>query len=179
MTKKSKKAKLNKKKRQRRKNIKTFFICLLVALIAAALIRLVWIETVYVRSDAMSPRYVSGDIVAVNKLMDATKVGRGDIVYASLNGYKLIRQVAGVEGDLIDVRDDMRYLVNTETGEEICLGDAPNLNYGTIPHGAYFLLSLRLDDDAPDSRALGLITRSNIIGEPQSVLWPPSRMFKQ
>ncbi|MBR5751296.1 MAG: signal peptidase I [Clostridia bacterium] len=177
-TKKSKKSSKQSKKRQKRKNIRTFFICLLAALVVAALVRLVWIETVYVRSDAMSPRFVSGDVVAVNKLIDATKVGRGDIVFAYVNGYKLVRRVAGVEGDLIDVRDGVKYLVNAETGEELCLGEAPNLNYGTIPYGAYCLLSLRLEDEAPDSRALGLITRSDIIGEPQSVLWPPSRMFR-
>ncbi|MCR4621494.1 MAG: signal peptidase I [Clostridiales bacterium] len=174
MTKKSKKN----KKRQRRRSLKIFFICLLTALLAAVLVRLFWIETVHVASDAMSPRYISGDIVAVNKLVDVTEIKRGDVVYASVGGFRLIRQVAGIEGDLIDVRDGVRYLVNAETGEEIRLGDGLNLNYGTIPHGAYFLLSLQLDEDAPDSRGLGLIKRSDIIAVPGSVLWPPARMFK-
>ena len=176
--KKSKKSSKQTKKRQRRKGLKTFFICLLAALIVAALVRLVWIETVHVTSDAMSPEYISGDVVAVNKLIDVTKIDRGDTVYASVNGFKLIRRVAGVEGDLIDVRDGVKYLVNSETGEEIRLGDAPGLNYGTIPHGAYCLLNLLIEDEAPDSRGLGLVMRTSIIGEPASILWPPSRMFR-
>ncbi len=166
------------KKRQRRKQIRTFFICLAAALIVAALIRLVWIETVHVRSDAMSPRFLSGDIVAVNKLIDVTKIDRGDTVCVMVEGQRLIRSVAGIEGDLIDVRDGVKYLVSKDGGEEICLGEAPNLDYGTIPHGAYCLLNLFMEDEAPDSRGIGLVKRTSIIGEPASVLWPPSRMFR-
>lgn len=177
-TNKSKKSTKKSKKRQRRKNIRIFLICLAAALIIAALVRLVWIETVHVKSDAMSPRFLSGDVVAVNKLIDVTKIGRGDTVCVTVEGQRLIRRVAGIEGDLIDVRDGVKYLVSSDGGEEIRLGEAPNLDYGTIPHGAYCLLNLFMEDEAPDSRGLGLVKRTSIIGEPASVLWPPSRMFR-
>ena len=115
--------------------------------------------------------------------MDISKVQRGDLVYASFSaaqGNKLIRQVAGVQDDQIIQREDgNKYLVPADAAEEINLGPAEGLAGGTLQEGQYLLLAINLDDEnALDSRQLGLVTSESLIGTPGRVLWPLSRALK-
>ena len=117
------------------------------------------------------------------KLLRNFSVSRGDMVYAryKANGGGYVRRVQGMPGDLIDVREDGKYLVVRENGlpaYEIALGDAPALVYGEIPSGAYLLLADDLSARAADGRTLGLTFETEIIAAPGAVLWPPRRAFR-
>lgn len=182
-----KSAKARKKaQRLRKKRIKSFMIFLLCLLILAGLaygVRFFLFETAKVKTDALSPRYAKGDIVVINKLMDISRVQRGDLVYAGFSaaqGNRLIRRVAGLKDDQIILREDgNKYLVPADASEEINLGPAEGLAGGTLQEGQYLLLALNLDDEnALDSRQLGLVTAESLIGTPGKVLWPLSRAFK-
>ena len=148
----------------------TFIACLILAVLLALGCRFAVFETVTVTTDAMAPDYTAGDTIFVNKLTlwKSFDVKRGDAVYADFKSgsCRLIRRVAGVEGDLIDVRDDGFYLLPAEGGE-LFLGDAPGLQYGTLPYGAYLLLG---NGSGPDSRELGLVYRTDILGIPGKII---------
>lgn len=179
------KKKKNSLKARRRRARKAFFACLFVAALAAALVRLIVFVPVYMPTDAMRPAYEKGDLVYADKLemLRNFRVDREDLVYAryKANGGGYIRRVRGMPGDLIDVREDGKYLVVRENGlpaYEIALGDAPALVYGEIPSGAYLLLADDLSARAADGRTLGLTFETEIIAAPGAVLWPPRRAFR-
>ena len=177
------KTKTTKSKKAKRKAVKKLKIgrLIIVLLILGALVygaRLVAFEPVKITTDAMAPTYASGDTVMVNKLTlwKEFNISRGDIVYASFAGdsARLIRRVVGIEGDLIDIREDGTYLVDTDGNETYLGSETTGLTGGTLPYGAYLLLG----DTAAglDSRTLGLVYRTDILGIPGKIIWPISRI---
>ena len=172
-------------KARRRRARKAYIICLLVLALFAALVRLIVFVPVYMPNDAMRPVYCKGDLVYADKLemWKNFRVNRGDLICARFkaNGGLYIRRAAGMPGDLIDVREDGKYLVVRENGlpvYETALGDAPALVYGEIPSGAYLLLADDLSVSAADGRSLGLTFETEILAAPGAVLWPPRRAFR-
>jgi len=159
-------------KNKKRKGTGVFIACLIVGVLLALGCRFVVFEPVRITTGAMSPDYTEGDIVIINKLTlwQNFDIQRDDIVYASFgSSCKLIRRVVGVAGDLIDVRKDGTYLVyQTEEGSKrIYLGkECAGLVHGTLPEGAYLLLSDDTEAGGLDSRQLGLVYRTGILGLP-------------
>lgn len=183
----AKKKKTNKNKKARsRRGLKAFLICLCLFGLLALFTRLIVFVPVHMNSNAMAPGYLKGDVVYANKLAlwKDYRVSRGDVLLTrySASGGSYIRRVAGVPGDLIDVRGDGKYLVERlEDGSvlEVALGDAPGLVYGELPEGAYLMLADQLtEENAPDSRTLGLVFETEIKGCAGVILWPVSRMFR-
>ncbi len=175
-----------KARRLRKKRIKSFLaflLCLLILAGFAYAVRFFLFETAKVKTDALSPNYHQGDVVVINKMMDISLVQRGDLVYASFSaaqGNKLIRQVAGIKDDEIIVHEDgNKYLHISDEATKINLGPAEGLAGGILQEGQYLLLAVNLDDEnALDSRQLGLVTADSFIGTPGKVLWPLSRALK-
>ena len=175
-----------KAKRLRKKRLKSFLAFLLCVLILSGIaygVRFFLFETAKIKTNALSPNYLSGDVVVINKLMDISQVKRGDLVYASFSAAsdkRLIRQVAGLKDDEIILREDgNKYLIPADASAEINLGPAEGLAGGTLQDGQYLLLSTNLDDkNALDSRQLGLVTADSFIGTPGKVIWPLGRALK-
>lgn len=174
------KRKRNDKARKRRAR-RAFIIALVILGALSLFTRAMVFEPVRVQSNAMAPTYQKGDIVCALKLNAPGDIERGDIMLCSFKsaGGRLIRRVAGLPGDLIDVRDGQKYLVYMGSGGELAelsLGEAPALTYGELPESAY----LALADDAgeADSRSLGLLSERDLKAEAGVILWPVSRMFR-
>ena len=171
---KSKAAKKKALARRRRSGFKAFVICLLVMCALAGAARLFVFETYTVTTNAMSPAYVAGDTVIIDKLSlwQSFDVQKGDLVLArfAASGTSYIRRVAGTAGDYIEIREDGAYL-----NDEL-IGAAEGLVTGHIPQGAYLLLSD--DGESADSRSLGLVYQSEITGSAGKIIWPFSRLFK-
>ena len=172
-------AKKSKKKKAiaKRSGFKAFLICLVLFALIALLVRTIVFVPVKVGSNAMASDYLIGDTVIADKLsvIKGYAPSRGDVVYAEFTSadVKLIRRVAGLPGDLIESREDGKYLVYS--GGEVALGRAAGLSGGIIPEGAYLLLT---DDGSElDSRTLGLIFGSSIIAKPVTKIWPLRRAF--
>lgn len=177
--KKQKVTKKTSKKNQRRsgkRGFTAFLSCLIVFAALAACARFVLFTTVKVGSDAMYPDFKQGDVAVVSKLpvWKGTAFTYGDTVYASFGrtGAALIRTVAGLPGDYLEKRDDGITLIKQD-GEEVALGECPMLVNGTIPGGAYLLIS---NDGTDDSRTLGLVSKADITGEAAAVIWPINRI---
>ena len=174
--------KRKKRKAARARRFHRFLMSLLMtALIACALLRVFVFEMYYVTTSAMDPVYRKGDLVVTFKHdVDMNQVQRGDILLSLFggNGEKYIRRVSGVAGDLIDVRENGKFLVYADAQgvmREKALGDAPALVHGEIPEGAYLMLSDNLSENTPDGRTFGLIYETDISARPGKILWPLSR----
>lgn len=179
-------AKKSEKLKKRRRRARRIFLTILILLsVSAFIVRLVAFETYFFSTDAMKPVYRKGDIAVMEKfeMLTENEVERGDVVLCAFESAdtRLVRRVWGMPGDLIDVRDNQKFLIYKDDEgvmREKAMGNAPGLVYGTLPENAFLLLSDDLEADADDSRTLGLVYLTDITAEAGMILWPPSRMFR-
>ena len=179
-------AKKSEKLKKRRRRARRIFLAILILLsVSAFIVRLVAFETYFFSTDAMKPVYRKGDIAVMEKfeMLTENEVERGDVVLCAFESAdtRLVRRVWGMPGDLIDVRDNQKFLIYKDDEgvmREKAMGNAPGLVYGTLPENAFLLLSDDLEADADDSRTLGLVYLTDITAEAGMILWPPSRMFR-
>ena len=171
-------------KQKRKLARKVYFTALIIFAIIAAITRYFFFEIHIITTAALEPAYLKGDVVVMIKFdMTTGNIARGDFVYTYYGSTdnKYLRIVRGVPGDLIDVREDGKYLVykdNEGVMREKNLGDAPALVHGEIPKDAYLLLADDLTVNASDSRTLGLVYKTDINARPGPILWPLQRAFR-
>lgn len=156
-----------------------------VALLAAFLIKTFLIQAFYIPSPSMVPTLQVRDRVLVNKLSyNLHPVHRGDIVVfkrppgegASDPTIKdLIKRVIGLPGDVLEARDGVVYVNSHPLKEPYLPAGAVTLNLPrmTVPPGQYFVMGdNRLD--SKDSRSFGTIPKSLIVGRAFIKVWPLS-----
>ena len=171
-------------------------IIVLVAVLAAVLLREFVVQTFYIPSGSMEPTLQVGDRIVVNKLSyELHGVDRGDIVVFSRPPLEncggpqvndLVKRVVGMPGDLVSVSGGYVY-VDGRRLDETWL---PAAEQGTtspgpsgtpysldrpfrVPSGDYFVLGDNRGDSC-DSRWWGPIPRSLIVGKVDLRVWPIS-----
>jgi signal peptidase I len=158
---------------------------LVVAVLAAILIRSFVVQPFYIPSGSMEPTLNVGDRVLVNKLSyDAHAVHRGDIVVfkkppndTSPGVKDLIKRVIGLPGERISGQDGHVYINGHPLAEPwLPKGETTSpfpVTY--IPPGEYFMMGDNRGDSA-DSRIIGPVSKSLFIGRAFLRVWPISRI---
>ena len=171
-------------------------IIVLVAVLAAVLLREFVVQTFYIPSGSMEPTLQVGDRIVVNKLSyHLHGVDRGDIVVFSRPPREncggpevndLVKRVIGLPGDVVSVsggyvdvdghRLDETWLPSSEQG--ITSPGPSGTPYSLdrpyrVPAGNYFVMGDNRGDSY-DSRDWGLLPAKDIIGEAVFVYWPLS-----
>jgi len=146
---------------------------LVVAVLAAVLIRSFVVQPFYIPSGSMEPTLNVGDRVLVNKLSyDVHAVHRGDIVVFkkppndTTPGVKdLIKRVIGLSGETISGRDGHVFINGHELAEPWLPKGVTTAPFQptVIPQGDYFMMGDNRGDSA-DSRILGPIDGKLVIG---------------
>jgi len=171
-------------------------IIVLVAVLAAVLLREFVVQTFYIPSGSMEPTLQVGDRIVVNKLSyELHGVDRGDIVVFSRPPQEncggpevndLVKRVIGMPGDLVSVSGGYVYV----DGRRLAESWLPTSEQGTtspgpsgtpysldrpfrVPSGDYFVLGDNRGDSC-DSRWWGPIPRSLIVGKVDLRVWPIS-----
>lgn len=150
-------------------------VVLIVALAAAAVVTMQFVTFVQLRGNGMRPALEAGSIVAC--LREGTPVSpkeirRGELVFLEHQGNMLIRRVAALGGDEVDVDEDgVLYVNGTAQPGSAAGGD---LVYPIkVPTNEMFLLgdfrSLAIDSR---SRDFGTVPTNAVIGRPRAVIWP-------
>ena len=127
----------------------------------------------YVPSGSMQPTILCGDVVFINKLAYDLRVpfttarlarwadpARGDIVvcFAPDDGTRLVKRVAALPGDTVELRDDVLFLNGVrQTCAPLAVG-SPGVR-----------------DLAPAERAASVFARESLAGRGHSVQFLPSR----
>ncbi len=160
-------------------------IILVVAVLAAILIRSFVVQPFYIPSGSMEPTLNVGDRVLVNKLSyDFHAVHRGDIVVfkkpADDNspGVKdLIKRVIGLPGERISGQDGHVYINGHQLAEPWLPKGETTAPFPVtyIPPGEYFMMGDNRGDSA-DSRIIGPVPKSLFIGRAFLRVWPISRI---
>jgi signal peptidase I len=184
--------------RQRRQAVQ-WAVVVLVALVAAVLVRMFVVEGFSIPSGSMEPTLIPGDRVFVEKLAsDFRTVHDGDIVVFRRppsdhsNVDYLIKRVVAGPGQWLSV-SGCRVYVNgkpepqpylpkgwQEPGSEYCTQwDVPAMlnlpDPYRVPAGTYFVMGdNRKDSD--DSRYWGPVPANYVVGGAFARVWPPSRV---
>ena len=181
---------------QRRRALAEWIVVIVVALVAALLIKTFAIQAFYIPSPSMVPTLEPGDRVLVNKLSyDFHSVHIGDIVVfrrppadTTLGIDDLIKRVVALPGQTIYVNDCRVYVNGKEEpqpylpkgwqnpGSEYCTVWTTNLpNPYKVPADDYFVMGDNRKDSY-DSRYWGPLPASYLVGRAFVRMWPPSRL---
>jgi signal peptidase I len=158
---------------------------LVVAVVAAILIRSFVVQPFYIPSGSMEPTLHVGDRVLVNKLSyNFHAVHRGDIVVFNkpandtTPGVKdLIKRVIGLPGETISGQNGEVYINGHPLAEPWLPRGVTTQPFPAthIPSGDYFMMGDNRGDSA-DSRLIGPIPKHLFIGRAFLRVWPLSRI---
>ncbi len=156
---------------------------LIVAVVAAVLLRTFVVQPYYIPSGSMEPTLKVGDKVLVNKLSyHMHGVHRGDVVVFkkppndySPNIKDLIKRVIGLPDETISGHDGHVY-INGQLLNEKWLPKGTSSVTSTfgpvhIPAGDYFVMGDNRINSS-DSRVIGPIPGSLIVGRAFLIVWP-------
>lgn len=129
--------------------------------------------------NSMSPTLENGEVLILNKAKyRLSEVKRGDIIAFTYEDTKyLIKRVIGLPGDYVSIKDNKVYINGKYYVENYLKNvDTPNfelteLGYTKVPENMYFVLGDNRDNSL-DSRKIGLVNKSDIIGEIVIRFWP-------
>lgn len=152
-----------------------WFRALSVAVILAVVIRLFVFEPFSVSGPSMQETMHTGDLVLVNKL--AYKFGqpkRGEIVVFHASENKdFIKRVIALPGETVEAKNN-KILVNGKIVKESYIADyvrTMDFDEIRVPEGRVFVLGdNRLN--STDSRAIGSIPISELVGRAEFIYWP-------
>jgi signal peptidase I len=176
-----------KPRNKRRRALVEWGVILVVALLAALLLRTFVIQPYFIPSASMEPTLMVGDKVLVNKLSyDLHPIHRGDVIVFkkppddNTPGIKdLIKRVIGLPGETIAGRNGQIYidgkLLNEPWLPKVDRDTTSTFGPVQIPAGQYFVMGDNRADSS-DSRVFGPITKSLVVGRAFIKVWPPSRI---
>ena len=145
-------------------------LILLIAVLAAAVLLLFPAFVVY--GNSMAPALHEGD----------QHPNTGDLVAFRSGERVLIKRVVACPGDVVEVQNDGRVILNGERLSEpyaLLTGDAAGeLDYPvTLPDGGYFVLGDNRGSSVDSRyRVLGIIDESQLLGRLVIRLWPLNRI---
>lgn len=159
------------------KDILSYILIIAVAII----IKLFVFSPIRVNGTSMVPTLKDGDIMILNEIgYRINGLERFDIAVANVDGEKLIKRVIGLPGEYVEFKDNKLYINGEYVEENFTHGDTKDfsltkLKYDKIPEDYYFLVGDNRGN-SKDSRIIGLIHKSKIMGKTKLIIFPFSRL---
>lgn len=150
----------------------------IIVILIVVLIRTFIVTPVRVDGASMNPTLNNGDIMLLNKF--DKKYKRFDIVVVNYDGTKLIKRIIGLPGEHIRYLNNKLY-INNKIIKDIELDvktdnfNIKDLNYDIIPEDCYFVMGDNRNNST-DSRIIGPINKSDVVGKTKIVLFPFNRI---
>ena len=128
----------------------------------------------------MSPTLNDGDIMILNEIgYYLNGIDRFDIAVANIDGEKLIKRVIGLPGEKVEYRDNKLYINDElvvenfkhENTDDFSLS---SLKAEVVPDNHYFLVGDNRGN-SKDSRIIGLVHKSKIMGKAKLIVYPFGR----
>jgi len=146
-------------------------------IVVVLLFRTFLYSPIVVRETSMNPTLYDGEVMILNKIGYKTNgIKRFDIIVFNYDGERLIKRVIGMPGDYVEYKDNKLYINGEYVEEDYTREETEDfilevLGYSVIPEGKYLVMG----DNRPvskDSRIIGLIDESNILGYTNTVIYP-------
>ena len=173
------------KRRKTRRALIEWGAILVVAVLAAVILRTFIVQPYFIPSGSMEPTLKIGDKVLVNKLSyDLHSIHRGDVIVFKRpphdytpNIKDLIKRVIGLPNETISAHGGHVYIDNRRLNEPWLPRGVTTANFAPvhIPPGYYFVMGDNRGDSA-DSRVIGPIAKNLIVGHAFLIVWPLSQL---
>ena len=144
---------------------------ILFALVISFFVRSYVISSTIVDGNSMNPTVQHGDRLIVNKIFFLKdKITRGDIIdfYVPSVNKNYLKRVIGIEGDIVEIKDNRLYLNGEKLEENYVSTDETQphveVTRWEVPEGHVFVLGDNRSNSR-DSRDLGVISRKDIVGK--------------
>lgn len=151
-----------------------------LAIIAFVTVRFLVAEPFAIPSESMAPTLTAGDHVIVDKLAyrrSAPRAGDLTVFRTPTSGDIMLKRIVAVGGDSVAIRDGVLHVNGTRRHEPYADPDAIDSVYfgpKRIAPGTVFVLGDNRAD-SQDSRRLGPVAASDLIGRVEARVWPPNR----
>lgn len=146
----------------------------LAIILVVVLIRTFIVTPAIVNGTSMFPTLNNKDILLVKKYDH--RLFRFDIVVIKHQNTMLVKRIIGLPGEHIEYRDSKLFINGIEvsepfTDDETRNFDIKELEFNIIPRNYYFVVGDNRDN-SQDSRVIGFIEKSDIIGKTNFRLFP-------
>jgi signal peptidase I len=161
------------------KNIISYVLVIGVAI----LIKIFIFSPIKINGTSMVPTLNDGEIMILNEIgYRLNGLERFDIAVANVDGERLIKRVIGLPGETVEYVDNKLYIDGKMMIENFKHGDTKDfslseINVDKIPDDYYFLVGDNRGN-SKDSRIIGLIHKSAIMGKTNFILYPFYRIGK-
>ncbi|GFN31128.1 signal peptidase I [Paenibacillus xylaniclasticus] len=159
--------------------IKTVSIALTIVLLLHAFV----FHLSKVEGHSMEPTLHDHDWLFVNKLVYLIGSPKLDDIVILKDPYEgtdrklLVKRVVGLPGDKIEIRERVLYRNGVPAYEPYTDSEIDDNDYGPyiVPEGSYFVMGDNRHSRASrDSRSFGAVTRNQISGRADWIVWPVS-----
>jgi signal peptidase I len=148
-----------------------YFLLLVMVLV---MVRVFLFAPYVVEGISMYPTLEDKERIVVNKWIYYLKnPGYGDVIVLHANNREdYIKRIIGVAGDELELKNGILYrnhkVVNEPYINEVTLGDFEKIK---VPPDSYFVMGDNRNRSM-DSREIGFISRSNVVGKAELVFYP-------
>lgn len=165
------------KKRKGRKMLVTCISCAVV--LCAVLVISIALPVMKIHGSSMMPTLSQGDVIAALRGDD---LSAGDLVAFEYGSKILVKRVIACAGDLVEIQEDGRVLVNQQEIAEpyvslLAYGDPDIEQPYRVAMNEYFVLGDHREESV-DSRyaALGCVSKDQVIGRICLRIWPINKI---
>ena len=166
------------KKNSTKREILSWVICLVSAFVIAMALRTFVFEIVRVDGDSMLPTLTTDERLFVEKISKLSEDGLniGDIIivhYPGEENKSYVKRIVGLPGDKLKVENGKLWRNGVLIQENYTLDSRMNYDFEEyiVPEDSYFVMGDNRNDSM-DSRVVGSISRSEIVGHAVCVIWP-------
>ena len=147
----------------------------LVIIILVLLIKAFIFTPVIVNGPSMMTNLHDKDIMILDKIgMKINGINRFDIVVIQTSQSKIIKRVIGLPGEIIEYKDNKLYINDKEVEDPYPSQITGDIERQLIPENTYYVLGDNRTDSV-DSRILGPIDKSKILGHATFIIYPFNR----
>ncbi len=157
------------------KEIYPYFLVILIVIVVKTYI----FTPVIVNGKSMMNTLHDHDIMILDKVSAKVKgIERFDIVVIQTGNTKIIKRIIGLPGETIEYKENQLYINHKKIKDTYGSDITYDIPEQKIPENTYYVLGDNRTDSV-DSRILGFIPKSDILGKATFIIYPFNRIGKK
>ena len=147
-----------------------------IIILVVVLIRTFLVTPVVVNGTSMTNTLQNGDTMILNKIgMKFNDIKRFQIVVIKTDKSYLIKRVIGLPGEVISYKDGKLYINEKVVDDPYYKNNTEDFDPVKVPKGYYFVMGDNRSDSM-DSRIIGPVKKSDIMGTTKLIIFPLSNI---